>query len=81
MPNFRMEIYNVASGVQYEYQWRDAQEFEIARAFLDDLLGPDARSSQPDPDEPLFYYMKNETQRDAWFQFSGELRRQRPPEP
>lgn len=71
MSKFEMEFYTVATGVAFSVTWKDEDEYRLAKAFLDNLVGgPVARHN---PNKPESYYFETEQQRDALFRFQREL--------
>jgi hypothetical protein len=74
MSKFEMEFYTVATGVAFSVTWKDEDEYRLATAFLDDLIGGPIR--RHDPNKPAFYYFETQ-QQDALFRFQRELRKRR----
>ena len=73
MSKFKMEFYNAASGVVFILSWRDEKEFRMGQEFLRELVGGPAGRIGSHPDQPDFYYLKNEQERDALYAFRQKL--------
>jgi hypothetical protein len=68
-----MDFHSLEGGVHLTVRWKDEREYQLASAFLQDLLG-EAPPSTGRPDEIPTYYVQNDKFFDALFAFQRRLR-------
>jgi cytosine/adenosine deaminase-related metal-dependent hydrolase len=67
MTSLKMEFYK--QGVVFQWTWRNQEEYQAAKAFLEKFLGYPASAVG----EVDFFYFENEEQFDALREFRREL--------
>jgi hypothetical protein len=72
MANLKMEFYK--QGVVFEWTWRNQEEYNAGKTFLENLLGyPASKSGDVD-----FFYFENKEQFDSLVDFRLELEEGKP---
>ncbi len=69
---FETEIYH--AGVHFTLEWKDRKQYELGKAFLDNLAGYDPAKRPPREFGGDFYYLESD-QLDALYTFRQELRK------
>ncbi len=75
MPKYEMEIYNASSGVVLTLSWDSEVEYLQGKAFLKELVGGRVGQAELRPGELEFYYLENDQQRDALYEFMRTLKK------
>ncbi len=78
MSKYKMDIYNASSGVVMTLSWANEAEFLEGKAFLKTLVGGRVGQSELAPGELEFYYLENDQQLDALYEFRRALKSRRP---
>lgn len=72
MAFFKTTFYDYATGVEFSVTWPTERQYLSAKAFLDELTGGSVHRS--DPEQPDFYILENEQQREAMLDFRKRMR-------
>jgi hypothetical protein len=72
MTKLGLDIYNAASGVVISFSFPTKEQYTEATTFLDKLVGGPA--GRPEPGQKAFYYLENDMQRDAFYEFLQKLK-------
>lgn len=73
-PSLEMDVYIQTNGVQMTIAWTNEEEYQIGRNFLMNLGASCGQSSERRHDKPAFFYLENENQLEALFEFRQSLR-------
>jgi hypothetical protein len=76
-PNFLMEFYAPPHGVVVTFDCRTELNYLRVKVFLQALVGGPCSPGDTERIDPIFYYIENEQQKDALYDFLRTLRRQR----
>lgn len=79
MPNFKIDIYNRATGVQMTIRWANEDEYQLGKKFLTDLGASCGNSSDRREGKPAFFYLENQQQLEALYEFRRSLREKAKP--
>ena len=74
MSNFKMQFYLQPSGVEVTYDCRTEENYLLVKVFLQEKLGQPPSPDEPDPTDPIFYYIETEQQQETLFSFLRTLR-------
>ncbi len=75
--SLQMDIYTQATGVQMTIVWSDEEEYQLGKKFLMDMGASCGQSSDRRDKKPAFFYLENEQQLEALFEFRRSLREKR----
>ena len=74
MTKLKMEIYTVSTGVEMTLSWDNEADYRLGRQFLTDMDTACGQSREASADKPEFFYLQNEQQLDALFEFRKRLK-------